>query len=429
MADGQLAPNLLRAQLQLQQQMRLVIHPSWHSIGVAVVLRSISRHLTSLLGAVTPRASVAAHPPTDGGLVTIQQFGYLRVIVSCFHKGMNLISFSLVEVFVGHKQLRLPGQEALNAIHPQPPNHQLFKVALCACHPFYFSGDINLSLNKFFDKRELCPVCNQMNQQEIYRIPYSSKELKKYILNFYEPQGKVDLSYLEKVEYILCKCLNCNSLFQKNIPNDEFNNILYGVWIEPDIIIENRKNLSIEYYQNQFNEIIELVKLFKTPPAKLKFLDFGMGWGQWIIIAKALGIQSFGVEISTKQIEFVSKNGVEIIPYDGLEKYEFDFINTEQVFEHLANPLNTLLYLKKFLSTKGLLKISVPYVDNLENRLSEMDWSAQKWTNNSLNFIAPLEHINYYTPDSLLKMFEIANMEIVYYRTNQNYYIIKNKNN
>ena len=29
-------------------------------------------------------------------------------------------------------QLRLPGQEALNAIHPQPPNHQLIKVALRA---------------------------------------------------------------------------------------------------------------------------------------------------------------------------------------------------------------------------------------------------------------------------------------------------------
>jgi hypothetical protein len=46
------------------------------------------------------------------------------------NKGVNLISFSLAEVFVGHKQLRLPGQEASNAKHPQPPNHQLFKVAL-----------------------------------------------------------------------------------------------------------------------------------------------------------------------------------------------------------------------------------------------------------------------------------------------------------
>ncbi len=97
---------------------------------VAVVLRSISRNLVSLLGSITPRASITAQLPTDGGLVPIQQLGDLRLIVSGFHEGLNLIFFSLAEMFVGHGQLRLPSQEALNAKHPQPPNHQLFKVAL-----------------------------------------------------------------------------------------------------------------------------------------------------------------------------------------------------------------------------------------------------------------------------------------------------------
>jgi hypothetical protein len=41
-----------------------------------------------------------------------------------------LISFSLAEVFVFHQQHRLPGQEALNDIHPQPPKHRLVKVTL-----------------------------------------------------------------------------------------------------------------------------------------------------------------------------------------------------------------------------------------------------------------------------------------------------------
>jgi len=39
-----------------------------------------------------------------------QRFGALRLIVSGFHEGVNLMSFSLAEVFVGHKLLRLPGQ-------------------------------------------------------------------------------------------------------------------------------------------------------------------------------------------------------------------------------------------------------------------------------------------------------------------------------
>jgi hypothetical protein len=132
MADGQLRGNLLGAPLNAQQSTGSFTYPWLNSWSIAAVLRSIGRHLASLLGSITPRASVAAQLPTDGGLVPIQQLGDLRLIVSGFHKGMNLISFSLAEVFVGHKQLRLPGQEALNAKNPQPPNHQLFKVALRA---------------------------------------------------------------------------------------------------------------------------------------------------------------------------------------------------------------------------------------------------------------------------------------------------------
>jgi len=69
---------------------------------------------------------------SDVLFTTLAMTAYLRLIVSGLHERVNLIAFSSAEVFVGHKQLRLPGQEALNAEHPQPPNHQLFKVALRA---------------------------------------------------------------------------------------------------------------------------------------------------------------------------------------------------------------------------------------------------------------------------------------------------------
>jgi hypothetical protein len=132
MANGQLRGNLLGTPLHAQQGIGFIFHSRRYRAGVAAVLRSMGRHLASLLGAVTARASVTAQLPTDGGLVSVQHLGYLRLIVSGFHKGVNLISFSLAEVFVCHKQLRLAGQEALNAKHSQPPNHQLFKVALRA---------------------------------------------------------------------------------------------------------------------------------------------------------------------------------------------------------------------------------------------------------------------------------------------------------
>jgi hypothetical protein len=109
MADGQLARNLLWAPLKLKQQTSLLMHPHRQRAGIATILCSIGRLLASLLGAVAPRAAVATHLPVDGGLVTVQQFSNLRLIMSGIHERVKMISFGLAEVFVGHKQLRQSG--------------------------------------------------------------------------------------------------------------------------------------------------------------------------------------------------------------------------------------------------------------------------------------------------------------------------------
>ena len=132
MADGQSCCNLLRTPLHAHQRRGFFPYPRLNGWGIATVLRTLCREFTGLFGSIAPRTIITNQLPADGGLVPIQQLGYLSLIVSGFHEGVNLISFSLAEVFVFHKQLRLPGQEALNAIHPQPPNHQLIKVALRA---------------------------------------------------------------------------------------------------------------------------------------------------------------------------------------------------------------------------------------------------------------------------------------------------------
>jgi len=130
MADWQLASNLLRTPLQAQQMSGLLVHPGGHSRSVSALLRSLGHQLTGLLGPIAFKPAVARELPADSRFVSIQQLGNLSLIVSGFHKGVDLISFHLAEMFVIHGQLRLAGQEALNAKHSQPPLPQLIKVAL-----------------------------------------------------------------------------------------------------------------------------------------------------------------------------------------------------------------------------------------------------------------------------------------------------------
>ena len=132
MADWQLTCNLLRAPLQFKQAGGLLSHPGRHCGCVPAFLRTLGRSCAGLLWPVTLKAPIARKLSADGRFVSIKQLGDLSLIVSGFHKGVDLISFNLAEMFVVHGQLRLAGQEALNAKHSQPPSLQLIKVALRA---------------------------------------------------------------------------------------------------------------------------------------------------------------------------------------------------------------------------------------------------------------------------------------------------------
>jgi len=102
-----------------------------------------------------------------------------------------------------------------------------------------------------------------------------------------------------------------------------------------------------------------------------------------------------------------------MITWDELVSNSFDFIITEQFFERIGRPLETLRCLKKSLKTNGLIKISVPDGGDIKRRLNVFDWTAPKGTKNSLHVVHPLEHINCYNRLSVIKMAEIAELQEV----------------
>jgi 2-polyprenyl-3-methyl-5-hydroxy-6-metoxy-1,4-benzoquinol methylase len=139
-----------------------------------------------------------------------------------------------------------------------------------------------------------------------------------------------------------------------------------------------------------------------------------MGWGKWALMAKAFGSDTYGSELSKSRIQFAKSNGVNVISWDEISLQQFDFINTEQVFEHISDPLGTLCWLKNALKPNGLLKIGVPSRQDIKRRLRVMDWKSPKGTRDSLNPVAPLEHINCFTRLSLLTMAKKAGMQEIF---------------
>jgi len=268
---------------------------------------------------------------------------------------------------------------------------------------------------RWFKTRNKCPACTSNQFEIIYQNQYDKSPISDYLLDFYSPVGMVEFEYLEGANYILCKCNACSLIFQRDIPNDTLMERLYEHWIDPEKAYRMRqKKDGLERYSYYAQEIMQLIGYFKTNPSSLRFLDFGMGWGKWALMAKAFGCESFGTELSLVRIEHAKKDGIKIIEWDEIPQYSFDFINTEQIFEHIPEPLETLRHLKKGLKTDGVIKISVPSGNNIERRLKILDWKAPKGSRNSLNPVAPLEHINCFKRSSLAIMVNKANMEEVY---------------
>ena len=122
-ADLQLAGNLLRAPLQTEQGSHLKQNLFINVSRITTALRTLIRQILSLAGTISSTAGSTGHLSTNSRFMAPQNMGYLGLCLSCFHKYINLITFGLAEVCIGHVLLRLAGQKALILMHLSHPTH------------------------------------------------------------------------------------------------------------------------------------------------------------------------------------------------------------------------------------------------------------------------------------------------------------------
>jgi 2-polyprenyl-3-methyl-5-hydroxy-6-metoxy-1,4-benzoquinol methylase len=262
--------------------------------------------------------------------------------------------------------------------------------------------------------RERCPGCNSSGAGTIYSRPFSDPQILHYLQKQHGSVRAFNFEQLAEASFVLAECSSCGLIFQQQIPDEK----LMKEWYQESVDVEKsfeqfRRRQKLTKRWRCAGEIMMIISYMNKPPRKLKLLDFGMGWGGWCSMAKAFGCESYGIEFSQQRTEYAKANGIHVVEWDDLSGYSFDFINTEQVLEHIPNPRQTLQKLKQALSPNGILKISVPDCSDLKRRLKIADWTAPRGAKNSLYLISPLEHINGFTHDSIIKMAETLDLKPV----------------
>lgn len=264
-----------------------------------------------------------------------------------------------------------------------------------------------------FNVRDKCPACGSATSHTLFKAKFTEPPLATFLDQFYRSQGTIDFGCLENADYVLARCATCELVYQQQIPNDELMYVLYEQWIDPGFALRLHEGYTAEYFMRQLSEFANVIDHLDRPPATLKCLDFGMGWGIWCKMAEGFGCDVYGSELSQARIDHATARGVRVLAYDDIRHHQFDFIHTEQVFEHIANPLETLSYLKESLGESGIIKISVPDGWNVVANIRTGQIRKPASFRGSLISVQPLEHINSFNYRSLVAMAGKAGLRAV----------------
>ena len=224
--------------------------------------------------------------------------------------------------------------------------------------------------------------------------------LKLFFTSYYgESKYKNFKNKLEAFNYELLKCKVCNFVWQKNIPNKKFSIDLY------ENIIDNEQSLKkskLKYY-NQKNrnnkEINKIIRYFKEE--KINILDFGAGWGHWLMSGSSSFYGSYAFELSPSRKLFLISNGINVLSFENVNLYKnfFHYIRLDQVLEHLDEPNDALKIIKKLGKKNCIFYISVP--DGSEIIKKENIPYIKKGP------VQPLEHLNCFSKHSLKKLLNV----------------------
>ena len=95
-------------------------------------------------------------------------------------------------------------------------------------------------------------------------------------------------------------------------------------------------------------------------------LDFGCGRGDFVQLSKKISKRSVGLELDTINREYLNNIGVQCVhTLSELNDNKFDLITLNHVFEHLNDPINILVELRKYLKDDGVIIIEVPHARDL----------------------------------------------------------------
>lgn len=230
----------------------------------------------------------------------------------------------------------------------------------------------------------------------------------------YADVGHYDASATADSDYMIHECPSCRLLYQAIVPGPELMAAIYGHWHDSE---KTRRRLASQANPQRALQVAREVALawaLTAPPDRPpRILDYGCGLGQWAGMAVAFGAETWGVEFSPERRDHCAALGIRMTTAESLQPDNFDYIQLDQVLEHLVEPAALLRKLRVHLRPGGVICVAVPSARRTRSRLSCWRVEFARPNLGALMPLVPLLHLNGFTHDNLRRLAEHVGLELV----------------
>jgi len=254
-----------------------------------------------------------------------------------------------------------------------------------------------------FVQRLNCELCQSPETRVLYESDLTEPALLAFLRDYFGSDSFIE--FVEGVKFEILQCQACGFIWQKNIPSRVLMEKIYNKWVRADDIMNYQFSASVHHFSSLANESSLIGFLIAKKPMDIRFLDFGMGWGERALSAKAFGYDTYGVEISQKEVEFARSRGIKSFLDSEHINQTFHFINSYGVIDQVLEPVKTVKKLCGMLEKGGIIKISTQNSQWFPEKIK-----AGKWDRSMLQML-PLFNPNGFTPATLLKLGNLCGLK------------------
>lgn len=252
-----------------------------------------------------------------------------------------------------------------------------------------------------------CPVCDGNVFETILKFTpdqFLNEERKSYY-NLEALGIKWDTNFFIK------KCKKCGFVFvnprlRKDLYSVVYNDAKAGQYKLKEWMFEGGDIGNLFNLYNKYREIFPLLnalqffrKYFQKTKnngyKQIKLLDFGCGLGHILDLCGVFGIDGTGVEIDSFRLNYCRQKKLNVmLPSELPESKKFDIVISTSVIEHVDDLDGYFKYISDRMEKNGIFTFNglTPRIVKIEKKRKDF------------KLVMPLEHINYFTRKTLLKL-------------------------